>query len=180
MEIGNIEIDFIIDTNFDPNLIIVGDMSKWYNAENLPSTICITPPGFTKSINNTFVKHKLNIFNSVNLGLSCLTECDEQELVDLSDGIWTITVRSGYAGIEKTRYLLKTDRLTMELDKIYIKTGLEYDIKDSTFREDLSIIEFLIRTAEAWVRQGNFVKAGRDFAEAQNILRKYSDCKNCL
>lgn len=177
---NKIEIDFLIITDYDPKLIIVGDISEWFNAENLPATICITPPGGTKSINNTFVKHKLNIFNSVNLGLDCLHECTDQDKSDLSDGIYTINVKSGYAGIEKTRYLLKTDKFQMELDKVYIKTGLEYDKNDNGFRSDLMDIEFLKTTAESWARQGNFVNASRDFSEAQNLLRKYTDCKNCL
>lgn len=178
--INKIEIDFLVITDYDPKLIIVGDISEWFNAENLPSTICITPPGGTKSINNNFVKHKLNIFNSVNLGLDCLQECEEQEKSDLSDGVYTINVKSGFVGVEKTRYLLKTDKFQMQLDKVYVKTGLEFNKNDSKFREDLMNIDFLKKTAEAWTRQGNFVNASRDFKEAQNLLRKYTDCKNCL
>lgn len=178
--IDKIEIDFIILTDYDPKLIIIGDMSSWYNAENMPATICITPPGGTKSINNTFIKHKMNVFNSINLMLDCLIECEDQEKSDLSDGIYTITVKSGFEGIYKTRYLLKSDRFTMELDKIYIKTGLEFDKNNSEFRSDLLDIEFLKRTAEAWTRRGDFVKASRNFTEAQQLLRKYMDCKNCL
>lgn len=178
--IDKIEIDFLVITDYDPKLIIIGDISNWYNAENKPATICITPPGGTKSINNTFAKHKFNIFNSINLGLDCLLECEDQEKGDLSDGIYTITVKSGFIGVDKTRYLLKTDKFRNELDKVYIKNSLEYSKDDIKFREDLSDIEFLIKTSEAWTRQGNFVNGSRDFLEAQNLLRKYSDCKNCL
>lgn len=178
--VNKIEIDFLIITDYDPKLIIVGDISEWFNAENLPATICITPPGGTKYIKNTFVKHKLNIFNSVNLGLDCLVECENQEKSDLSDGVYTINIKSGFVGVEKTRYLLKTDKFRNELDKVYVKTGLEYDKNDNEFREDLLNIEFLKKTAEAWARQGNFSKASRDFSEAQKLLRKYTDCKNCL
>lgn len=177
---NKIEIDFLVITDYDPKLIIVGDISEWFNAENLPATICITPPGSSKSINNTFIKHKLNIFNSINLGLNCLQEFTEQNKNDLSDGIYTINVKSSFQGIEKTRYLLKTDKFQMQLDKVYIKIGLEYDKNDNILREDLIYIELLKKTAESWARQGNFVNASRDFKEAQNLLRKYIDCKNCL
>lgn len=178
--IDKIDIDFLIITDYDPKLLIIGDISDWYNAENKPATICITPPGGTKSINSTFAKHKLNIFNSINLGLDCLVECSDQEKNDLSDGIYTITVKSGFIDIYKTRYLLKTDKFNIELDKIYIKTGLEYDKNNIKFREDLSNIEFLKRTAEAYARKGDLSKASRNFKEAQKILKKYMDCKNCL
>lgn len=172
-----IEIDFLVMSDYDPKLIIVGDISKWQHAETLPATICIVPPGSKKAINNTFVKHKLNVFTSENLGLNCP---DGQKKADLLDGVYTITLKSGYEGIEKTRYLLKTDRFTMELDKVYVKTGLEFDKNDTNFREDLLNIEFLVRTAEAWCRIGDHAKASRDFAEAQKLLIKYTDCPNCL
>lgn len=178
--IDKIEVDFLVITDYDPKQIIIGDMSSWYNAENMPATICIIPPGGTRSINNTFSKHKMNVFNSINLMLDCLVECEDQEKSDLSDGIYTITVKSGFEGVFKTRYLLKTDRFTMELDKVYIKAGLEFDKNNSKFREDLLNIEFLKRTAEAYTRIGDFVKASRNFYEAQKLLRKYTDCTNCL
>lgn len=180
MAIDKIDIDFLITTNNDPKLLIVSDISDWYNAENSPATICIIPPGGTKSINNTFAKHKLNIFNSINLGLDCLQECTEQEKTDLSDGVYTITVKSGFIGVDKTRYFLKTDKFQLQLDGIYIKIGLEYDKNDSGLRKDLRDIEFLKTTAESWTRKGNLKNASRDFIEAQNLLRKYTDCKNCL
>ena len=112
--------------------------------------------------------------------MSCLNTCGEQDYVDLPDGIWTINVKSAYQGIEKIRYYLKTDRFRLELDKIYIKASLEYNIKDKQLREDFSDVELMIRTAEAFARDGDFSKASRDFSEAQKILKKYQDCKNCL
>ncbi len=180
IEVGKINIDFTIIPDFEPSHIVVGDLSQWKSAENLPATICITPPGSKKSINTVFQKHRLNIFNSQNLGLSCIKECEEQELVDLQDGIWTLRLLSGYEGIEKTRYYLKTDRFQLELDKIYVRAGLEFDKEQKQFREDLQDLHFLINAAHAQVRVGDFAKANRDFIEAQTILKKYIDCKNCL
>jgi hypothetical protein len=180
MEIGQINIDFTIIPDFDPKYLIVGDISKWYGAENLPATISITPPGSIKPITETFQKHKLNIFNSVNLGLSCLIECEEQKYGDLSDGVWTILVKSGYTNIEKTRYFLKTDIFVREIDEIYIRAGLEYDMNDKQIRKDLRDMEFLKRTAEANCRRGDFYKADRDFTAAEELLSKYKECKNCI
>lgn len=180
LNIGKIDIDFEVIPTYNPQKLWIGDSSKWFGAENLPATICITPPGGTKSINNIFQKHKLNIFNSVNLNLSCVTECDEQLYIDLPDGIWTINLKSGYEGLEKTRYYLKTDQFTNRLDKVYIRSGLEFDKNNKQFREDLSDIEFLVRTAEAWTRDGSWVNASRDFTQAQDLLSKYEKCKNCI
>lgn len=180
MEIGKIRINFTVIPDYDPTTLIVGDLSDWKNAENLSSTICITPPGSTKSINTTFQKHRLNIFNSVNLGLSCVAKCEEQEYVDLPDGVWKLVLKSGYEGLEKTVYYLKTDRMQLEIDKAYIRAGLEFNKEQKQFREDLQDIHFLINSSHAWIRQGDYAKSHRDFQEAQITLKKYMECKDCL
>ncbi len=180
MDIGKININFTIISDYDPATLIVGDLSDWKGAENLPATMCITPPGSSKAISNTFQKHRLNIFTSINLGLNCFNEFEEQTLEDLPDGVWTLKLLSGYEDIEKTLYYLKTDRFQLELDKIYVRAGLDFDKEQKQFREDLQDIHFLINSAHAWIRQGDFSKSSRDFTQAQVTLRRYIDCKNCL
>lgn len=180
MEIGKVIINFTVIPDYDPTTLIVGDLSDWKSAENLPATICITPPGSTKPINTVFQKHRLNVFNSVNLGLSCISQCGEQTYTDLLDGIWTLTLFSGYEGLEKTIYYLKTDRFQLEIDKAYTRAGLEFNKDQKQFREDLQDIHFLTNSAHAWVRQGDYVKANRDFIEAQTALKKWIDCRDCL
>lgn len=180
MSIGKVIINFTVIPDYDATSLIVGDLSEWESAENLPATICITPPGGTIPINSVFQKHRLNIFNSVNLGLSCVSQCGEQVYTDLLDGIWTLTLFSGYEGLEKTIYYLKTDRFQLELDKIYVRAGLDFDRKQKQFREDLQDLHFLINAAHAQVRVGDYAKANRDFIQAQTILKKYIDCKDCL
>jgi hypothetical protein len=171
--IGTVKIDFTIIPDSSPDILIVGDMSTWAVAENKQSTILITPPGSTKAISNTFMKHKLNIFNSENLGLSCPQGEGTHDYTNLQDGIWTINLQSSLEGLEKTRYYLKADQFRMELDKIYIRTGLEYDMNNKKFREDLQDIEFLARTAGAHARNGDFYKANRDFSEARRLVNSY-------
>jgi len=180
MDIVKINIDFEVIPTHNPARLWVGDMSSWGIAENQASVILITPPGSTKSINAVFQKHKLNIFNSVNLNLSCLAECEEQDYADLPDGVWTLRVKSAYTDLEKTRYFLKTDIFQLELDKIYIRIGLDFDKNKKELRDDLADVEFLLRTASAHARNGDFYKSSRDFAGAQDLLDKYSTCKNCI
>lgn len=180
ISIGKININFSVIPTGEPTHIWVGDNSDWRGAENLPSVIEITPPGAVNSVSHTFQKYKLNIFQSVNLGMSCLAVCTEQNYTPLPDGIWQFTVKSGYEDIEKTRYYLKTDNLRLELDKIYTKVGLEYSKDDRQFRKDMSDMEFLLITAEAFTRQGDFYKGQRNFLEVRAILDKYTECKNCI
>lgn len=179
-EIGKVNIDFTVIPDFDPNTLVVGDLSNWFSAETLPATMSIYPPGSAIPVNNVFQKHKLNIFTSINLGLDCLVECEEQPNIDLQDGVWKLILISGLTGFDKTRYFLKTDRFRMDMDKIYIRIGLEYDKKDKQFRDDLQDIELLLQTAEAHTRVGDFYKADRDFTEAVRLQKKYSECKDCI
>lgn len=180
ISIGKININFSVIPTGEPTHIWVGDNSDWRGAENLPAVIEITPPGASTPISHTFQKYKLNIFQSVNLSMSCLSVCGEQTYTKIPDGIWKFTVKSGYEDIEKTRYYLKTDNMRIELDKIYIKVGLEYSKDDKQFRRDMSDIEFLLRTAESHTRLGDFYKGHRDFEGANSILDKYIECKNCI
>jgi hypothetical protein len=178
--IGTVKVDFTVIPDFSPDTLIIGDMSVWAVAEDKQASILITPPGSTKAISNSFMKHKLNIFNSENLGITCLTTDDQHNYINLSDGIWTINLQSSLEGLEKTRYYLKADQFRMDLDKIYIRAGLEYSKGSKKFREDLQDIEFLARTAAAHTRNGDFYKADRNFSEAKRLLDKYQTSNKYL
>jgi hypothetical protein len=179
MEIGKVTIDFKILPALDTKVIMVADNSDWFSAENLQSTILVTPPGSIKAITNVFSKHKINTFNSSNLGLNCVTECGEQKYIDLSDGIWKICVKSGYENIEKTRYFLKTDRFMLEWYKEWITTGLTYtDVKNPKY-DALMDSKKHITSAEAYTLGGDYTSASREFREAQKKLNEVRKCKNC-
>lgn len=176
----NVVVDFdVIPTN-NPKRLWITDASDWGVAENQASVIEITPPGSKVSINNTFIKRNLNVFHSVNLKLSCVNTCVDQQYQDLPDGVWSITLKSSFTDLNKTRYYLKTDQTQLQIDKIYVRAGLEFDKSQKAFREDLQDIEFLIRSASAWTRLGNSFKASRDFIQAQELLIKYQNCVNCI
>ena len=177
--IGEINIDFYV-FSLDTKSLLIGDLSTWNSAENKPTVISIIPPGSKKSIKLNFAKHKTNGFNSNTLGLTCVTECGEQNYVDLSDGVWEILLEASPSSFNKKRYYLKTDQITTEIAKIYIKVGLEYDISNKQLRDDLEDIDFLIDQAKSATVQGDKVRAERDFEMAMTLLNKYQDCKNCI
>jgi hypothetical protein len=177
-KVGKIKIDFQILPVVNPKKLFVMDDSEWNSAEDLQATIFITPPGATNPIVNNFYKHQITTFNSVNLGLNCLTECsDEQDYQDLSDGIWKICLKSGYTGFESKRYHLKTDSFRIDLDKAYISAGFDYSESKKKVFEDLMYVEILLKTAAAYTREGNITKANRDFNEAVKLYNAYNKCK---
>lgn len=175
--IGNINIDFNVFSN-SPKFLHVADLSDWLYAEELPAYILITIPGSSKTKNFTFSKEKINSFNSHNLGLSCLKgNCQEEEYVELPDGIYTICVKSGYEGIENSKFYLKTDRFEIEIAKVMIKDGLEYN---QDFILLMTKIKFLLDVAKSHAMLGDFVKAQRFFEESKSLLNKMVECKDCI
>ena len=177
MEIGNINIEFSVSST-SPLHLVVEDFSTWVYAEQLPAYVTILIPGSKKPKTYTFKKHKRNIFNSHNLGLSCLSgDCTEEHYIDTPDGLYTICLKSGYENIEDTHYYLKTDRFNIEYSKVMIKDGIEYN-KD--FIEYMMQVKFLVEVAKSHAMLGDFVKAQRFFEDAKKKLRKYVECKNCI
>lgn len=177
--VGKININFNIFSD-DPKYITIGDLSDWVYAENLASYVLITIPGSKKPKTFTFAKKKLNIFNSHNLGLSCLKgDCTEEVYVDLPDGTYTVCVKSGYEGIEDTRFYLKTNRFDIEYSKVMIKYGFEFK-EDLKFLQNMLFIKGLVEVAKAHAMLGDFVKAQRFFEEAKKKLKKYVECSDCI
>lgn len=175
-----IKIDFQTLESKNPQFLLVADLSVWEYAENLPAYLFITLPGSSKALQFSWKKNAINAFNSNNFGLSCVVECDEQEYIDVPDGIYTICLKSGFENIERLRYYLKTDRFENELSKVIIKNGLEYDPKDKEFRDNIFQIKWMLLTAQSQAHQGNFVEANKFFNEAKKLLKAYVDCKDCL
>ena len=144
--IGQISIDFDIMSTRPKNLV-VADSSEWLYAENLPSYVLIQMPGSSKKKTFPFKKNALNRFNSHLLGLSCFKDdCGDEVYLPLPDGIYTICVKSGYEGIENSKFYLKTDRFEIEYSKVMVKDGLEFD-KD--FILYMTKVKFLLEVAKS-------------------------------
>ncbi len=175
----SVNIDFIVLNTVDPKTICIGDKSAWGIAETQPAYLLVYPPGSTTSINLSFVKHNLMFLTSDNLGLSCIEQCATQKLEDLDDGVWQFCLQSNYEGLNKSRYFLKTDSLRIEIDKLYIKEGIEYN-PESVIVKALEKTEWLLNVAQAAMREGDKQKAMKAFNIACKTVEKYKDCKNCI
>lgn len=173
-----INIDFQVINSYDPAVLLVGDFSQWHHIENKPSIIEITVPGASTPIAFSFVKKTINAINGSALNLGC-DSCNDAAYPDLPDGIYTITLKGSPDTFNKKRYYLKLDQTRLELDKVYVASGLKYNPANKSYRDALSTIEFYLRVAEAHTRRGDIGKAKTFFNEAQSLLRKYKECKNC-
>lgn len=178
--IGKIILNFqVIDTG-DPNMLLVGDFSKWRVIENLPAYIDITLPGARNPITLPYKKNATQGFTSLSLGISCHVDCEEN-LRPLPDGIYEFCLRGGKDGErQKKKFYLKKDTLQESLDKAWIKYGIEYNINSKETRDQLLYIEAYLRAASASTRQGLIPQAQDLFRLAQNKLRKFQECKDCI
>jgi len=176
--VGKINIEFLTSST-SPLHLVVEDFSDWVYAEQLPAYVTILIPGSKKPKTYTFKKHKRNIFNSHNLGLSCLAgDCKEEVYVDLPDGIYTICLKSSYENIENTHYYLKTDRFDIEYNKVLIKYGI--DDADQNFINLMVKVRYVLDVAKSHTMNGDFVKSNRYFQESKKLLKKFVECKDCL
>jgi hypothetical protein len=180
-EVGQIYINFDILSTSPKNLKI-WDESDWLYAKDLPAYFQILTPGASKPINYTLLKNQINSLNSHNLGLSCFTgNCREEEYVDLPDGIYTITIKSGYQGIEDTKFYLKTDVFELEFAKTVVaNVSLSYDEKNKDLLEKFSFIKGMLDMSKSHTMTGDFTKASRFFEEAKKLLKKHIECRNCI
>ena len=175
--VGNININFSVFSE-SPLYLNVADLSDWVYAKNLPSYILINTPGSKKPKTFTFNKERINVFNSHNLGLSCLkADCEEENYIDLPDGIYTICIKSSYEGIEDSKFYLKTDRFEIEYAKVMIKDGLEYE---QDFVMYMTRVKFMLEAAKSYAKLGDFVRANRSFEISKNLLKKHVECSDCL
>lgn len=179
-EIGKIDLNFQVEDTGDPKLIIIKDFSKWRVLENMPSYIEITMPGSNKPITLPFEKNATNAFDSLSLGISCHVDCEDNR-VDLQDGIYEFCLKGGKEGNRQFhRYYLKKDRLQTELDKAWVRLGIDYDIKNETFIKKLIYIEGYLKAASAATRLGKIPEAHDYFMLAEKEIRSYTNCKNCI
>ena len=170
--VGKPEILFEVLESNSPKILLVADFSVWAHIEVKPAVIEINIPGSSEAISFNFIKKATQSFNSNNLYIGC-TECDG-ERVDLPDGIYKIRVKGSPDTFFQERYYLKTDLLRIELDKMYIDAGFNFEKSEKKIL-NLSKIELYLKAAKAHTRQGDLYQANRFFTQALNL----TDCRNC-
>lgn len=177
--VGQVKIDFEVIPTYEIYTLIIADSSDWKYLINNEAVIGIKVPNSNKEILHAFKKKALNIFNSNLLGVSCLRECEDQEYVPIPDGLYTITLYSSSEFERKTRLYFKTDNLQLEVDKAFIKLGMQYNPDNDLVIKDLLKIEFFIEQVHAATRLEEQVLAQRNYEIAQDLMNKYKDCTGC-
>ncbi len=173
--LNKVNIDFHILDVLNPKWFAVADNSEWGGILEKPSIIEVTVAGFNEPNVTFYTKCGINQFNSRTLGLDC-GKCGE--LVDLPDGIYTITVKGSPDKYQKTKEYIRTTQMQLKMDKLLISAVNSCGEFDKNLKEKIRNVDFLIRAAKANIRYDNRCRAFELFNEANKLLDKVSKCSN--
>lgn len=172
-----INLKFHVYSDGDPKKLIVVDESSWGALRDYTSMIYIKIPGFKDELKYYLSKNQVNIFNSITLGLNCSKSGEPLCFLDLPDGIYDITVKSGDFYCNK-KYL-KTDKIQLDIDKVYSRSCLMCNSLSDDLIKHINEAEVMLRGAEANTRLGNFESAHMLIDRVATIVDRASDCKQC-
>lgn len=149
------------------------DTSIWGAIEGKNAAIEIITPGSIKVRRFNYLKNKTNVFNSSSLLLSPVGEYQ-----DLADGIYKIDVLGAH-GHCKHRDILKTDKVKLELYKIYTSLGRNNNEEVIRKKKIIQDINTLIKSAEILTSGGNLSEAMHQFKQAVQDIKNYNECETC-
>lgn len=173
--LDKINLDFQLLNSGDPEILVIYDTSVWGAIESKIAIVEITLPNRNQPNTYTFEKGKANVFNSSNLQVS-----NVGERTDLPDGIYRISLKGSPSTFCKQRDVIKTDRLQMKLDSLYLKLGTNnLDQKTKDLKLDLLNIELMIKASKSAVKVGELNMAYTYYNKAMETLDDFIECENC-
>ncbi len=160
---------FVLDTN-DPKKLILVDQSTYLSIPEKPK-LFIIPPGFTGYTEVDYVPNTLIILDSNKLKLT--EACDINNLADLPDGVWQITMAvCPYEDLFAKKCYLKTTKLEAEYRDLLLKldTGSSC-IEDKKLKENIIDLDILIQSAKAEIVYCNIEEATQKYKAALNKIQ---------
>lgn len=151
-----------------PRTLRVYDASEWEWAKDNVSNLLIIPPGSSKCISLPFIKHEVNTVTTNDLNLGC---------GDLPDGMYEITVTSGFTTVEKTINYLKTDSTELKFSKAVIEAN-ESGKLDNKFKNTVTDLIWELTLAKSYAKEGNILKSMQAFNSYKRAVEQLS-CKGC-
>lgn len=166
-------IDILIIPTHDLTTLAVMDNST-YDGAAPTVTLAIEVPGFDTVVDIPFTVNTLNIYDSVDLGISTAIE-------NLPDGNYCISYMiAGETEASVTKRILRVDILQQKFDEAFMKLDmLECDkaIKKQS-KVDLMSIYFFIQAAMAASNNCAVVEATKLYIQADKMLNSFisNDC----
>lgn len=171
--LDKIKLDFqVIDTG-NPEVLAIMDTSVWGAIEDKVAAIEIVIPGSKVSKRYSFIKNKINIFNTSNLQLT-----SAGVYKNLPDGIYKVDLIGAHGNCQH-RDFLKTDKARLEMSDLYIDLKFEKSKESTSAKTKIYDVDLLIRSAKALTSIGRLKEAMSHFKEAVKRIKEYKECKTC-
>lgn len=178
MALNKIRVDFQVLRTYDPKMLLLADTSEWSHIFDTPAIVEVTLPGASNPTVEYWEQGKINVLTSKHLGITCGAGC-EDELVELPDGIYNIKLKGSPDKFNKERYYMRTEKLRLSLDKVYISFGLNLERANYQSVEKLWNAKLLIEACESHTRQGEIGMAADLYKQAKKIVDGHLECENC-
>jgi len=173
MQYGELNIDFfVLSENKSLEYLSIYDVSNWSFLADKKSIIDIQLPNSNEVVRNYYSKNAINNFNSNTLAMTC-----GEELLELPDGIYTISVESE-GGIRETRKYFRTTKVEHLFDKFLINNKIDCDLSDCILEEGLYFIMYL-KGLEALMRKCEYDKALELYNRLLKIVDECNKCNTC-
>ncbi len=174
---AELKLDLLVLDTHNPQTLGIGDLSFYPTGKPIVEpTIEITPAGWPK-VALDFTEKQVNIYNSLNLGITCADE----DLVNLPDGLYTVkySIAPSYKNFV-TKTFMKVDRIYEMLDSAFLKNDITHcdsrlSEKNKLFLEE---IEFYINVAIAAANQCANKAAIEAYSKALKLIKTYNN-NNC-
>lgn len=174
---SKINVDFQVLKTYDPKALLIADTSEWAHIINKPTIVEITLPGANNPSIVYWEQGKINVFTSSILGINCGAECGEEN-IELPDGVYHIVLKGSPDKFQKERYYLKTDKLQLKFDTVYLKkVGLDLNYHEYKDIDNLQNIDLMFKGADASIRKGEIAMAVDYYKQAQKMLGQY-ECED--
>ena len=164
-------LDFDIYEDGNPRTITIIDKSLYKDTNPSYPMIDILLPGYEIPKTIAFLPKRLNILNSILLGVGCSTD----DYSDLIDGVYWFTLKiKPYITTFKTISYLKCTSLTYRINNQLIKLDFsdEFIKNDSKLKEKILDSYFMLESAKFLVKGGDVDKGMELYRKAEKIINK--------
>lgn len=166
-----------IDTH-NPNLLGIVDTSFYPDSFQIVNpTLEITPPSFIKAT-VVYSPQTLNIFNSNNLNITCVTSPDN--LTALPDGLWEIRMTvNPVETYSQTKTYLRTKNIERSYGVALLKTDIS-QCSGNIKKQQMAMLDeiwYYIQCSIGAANDCNYRVSMELYREAATMLKDFVDCR---
>lgn len=173
LDINTYRIDFLALSSNDTKTIVLVDTSNYLSFPEKP-LLDIVPPGYTGFIQVPYVPNSVIVLNSDTLKLT--EQCEYNELPDLPDGVYQITMKvCPYDQLYTKKCFIRTSLLESQFQNLLL--GITDD--SIKIKKEIIDIDVLIMSAKAEANVCNIEAATEKYNIAFRKINNLLKLINC-